>query len=108
MPSLQITQPPPIPMPAAKLHEPQTRWIKHCYRENPRGVNKWQAVTIPRWFRGKVCNHCAMQDRLAKCHRDHDRQNIQQIKVQHIVEERHAAKDDKNAPQTALGFGFVE
>src|SRR5215470_821134 len=95
-------------MPAAEFHKPPARHVEYAQGQYPHGIDEWQVVTIACRSLRKICNDGSVKDRLVKSQSNHPGQNIQEIKMQDVVKERHPPKHQQNAAQPAPRFSVVE
>ena len=95
-------------MTAAEFHEPPARQIEKGYRQNPHCVNERQTVSIPNRPLRVIGDDGGMPDRLMKSYRGQDGDDVNDIQVQHILEERHPAKHQQNATQATRCFDAVK
>ena len=89
---LQVAQPGPVAMAGAEFHKPAGREIENGDDENPHGVNERETVAVAERSLGEVGDYGAVEDGLMERQGGQPGYGVNQIEMQYVEKEGHAAK----------------
>ena len=95
-------------MPASEFHKPPARQVENCDRQNPRGVDEGQTMTISGRSLREVCDDGSVKDRLMESQGNDPGHAVEQVEVQEVIEERHPTIYQQDSTEAPRGRRTVE